>query len=570
MSGLRKFIGSREGGSDVSRPTSQGISHVEGEKERLHAKAQELGYTDLKRSDLLSNSAFEPANASNPRRKINADQHRVKVPGNLLSRNSTGSKSLKSIGHGYDSSSGTPRAVQGLSGKNQETSYDLFDTDAESLEATATFSDFTDPRDAMNHFQGFALSGSSLNKAHGDKNGNSHVSLPIMEERQRAQSHIFDQDGPDNLTEDEEESENEGSREDDSAEDRPEHDGDDNDRMVEEFIVRETTQQPEYTIGFHPRPTEFLSSAKKNMESALALPPLFPENGQDSARKHSNEPLRTIVVPLASRNLGRSASDEKHDQSGQNGQRRLQEANLKQDQVRPNETTHNDAARNILVPKTGTPENMPANNQQVFRENTHKQHGLTNSELPHATISTILRRPHEPGKLPLIDDSGYSPTRDDPNLTTVNARKRATDLDYTPAQLTSMTYEQLSNESFDDDPHPPKKHNPEDHTYTALAEKLQYIYNLKNGDKQHLQQREVFSSMTIAQHEECGDLLIEKFSAIIRMYKEARQQKRKLAIEFEDEVARREEHVRGKKEAVERDLRRLRRAGEDVVKGRDN
>ena len=133
-----------------------------------------------------------------------------------------------------------------------------------------------------------------------------------------------------------------------------------------------------------------------------------------------------------------------------------------------------------------------------------------------------------------------------------------------------MTYEQLTQESFDDSLHPSGEILSEDLANMSLAQKLQQVYDLKRSDKQHLQRREMFSAMAIAQHEECGDLLIENFSAVLTKYKNARQQKRRLAIEFEKEVARREERVRGNKEAVERDLRRLRRAGEDVVKGRDD
>ena len=570
MLGLRKFIGSREGESDHPRTASQGSSHMEGKKERLQAKVQELGYTGLEGNDLLSNPTFEPVNVSNPRRKIIADQHRVKVPINLLNRNNTDSKSLKSIGQSYDSSSRPPRATQSLSEKKEEASHDFFDTDVESLEATATFSDFTDPRDARIDFQGFERSGNRFDQVHGDTYDNPHTPLPILETQQRGESHISDQDDPDDLIEGQDESEYEESRDDDSAGDKPERDGKDDDGMVENLIISESTQQPSYTVGFRSGPRGFPSSVEKDVESALELPPIFPENWQESALKHGNELLRTSVTPLVSRTLVRDALNEEHDQNRHNGQRRLQEVPLKKIQVRPNETTQYDASRNTLLPEAGTSKNISLNNSQVRGQDPQKQSGPTSSEFPRAMVSTTLQRPSEPGKLLFIGDSRNSLAEDGQDLRTSNAYKRATDLDYTYSQLASMTYEQLSSEAFDDDPHSPGKHIREDLTDSPLAGKLQYIYNLKRDDKQHLQRREVFSSMTIAQHEECGDLLIEKFSAILTRYKEARQQKRKLAVEFEDEVARREERVRGKKGAVERDLRRLRRAGEDVVKGRDD
>ena len=83
-----------------------------------------------------------------------------------------------------------------------------------------------------------------------------------------------------------------------------------------------------------------------------------------------------------------------------------------------------------------------------------------------------------------------------------------------------------------------------------------------------MQRQGIFSSLTIEQYEEAGDLLLEKFANVIGRYKEARKSKRMVAKEFEKEVAQREELVRTKTTAVERDLTGLKHAGRKVVQGK--
>lgn len=76
----------------------------------------------------------------------------------------------------------------------------------------------------------------------------------------------------------------------------------------------------------------------------------------------------------------------------------------------------------------------------------------------------------------------------------------------------------------------------------------------------------LFASLTIDTYEECGDLLIERFSEIVRRLKEARQVKRKACRALEEEVALREGWVRRKRACVEGGLGRLRTTGMSVVR----
>ena len=355
MSGLQKFIGSRDGGPDLPRPTCQSSSHAEGKKERLQAKAQELGYTDLEGSDLLTNSAFELPNASHPRRRIVADEHRVKVPVYSFRRDDASAKGFKSIGQSYDPSPGPVRAVHGLPEKQQEASYDPFDTDAESLEATATISDSTDLPGVRINSQGFMRSGNGLDHIYGGSYENWQSPPQVMGEPQRPPSPLSDQDDPKDLTEDEEEIEHGGSRDDGSAEAQPEHGTEYDDRSVEDLVVLETTQHPEYTIGFRSGRTAVPTFAKEIAESALGLHPISPRSGQETAHNHTDELLRMSVTPLAPELMDRSIFHEEPHQNERNRQRRLLGAALEQVQARPNETAHYDAPGKISLSKVSAP-----------------------------------------------------------------------------------------------------------------------------------------------------------------------------------------------------------------------
>lgn len=140
-------------------------------------------------------------------------------------------------------------------------------------------------------------------------------------------------------------------------------------------------------------------------------------------------------------------------------------------------------------------------------------------------------------------------------------RKRARDLDYSLDQLSRMTFEQLRSEPFDHDPGAKEPVLPQEVANGTLAEKLDHMLSLKGNDTKAIRQWTVFASLPIEQYEDCGDLIIEKFTGIIAKFKDARQQRRKVVREFEEEVAKREEQVRGKTSAVEKDLGRLKRGG---------
>ena len=147
--------------------------------------------------------------------------------------------------------------------------------------------------------------------------------------------------------------------------------------------------------------------------------------------------------------------------------------------------------------------------------------------------------------------------------------KRSRDTDYSLDELSAMAFSQLQDEPFHHDPKAPELPLPPDLADAPLPQKLDYILALKedNSTKEH-RRAAFFSSLPLEQYEECGDLIVQEFAKVVSKFKHARQQRRKVAREFEDEIAKREDRVRGKMGAVEKDLGRLRRGGEEVVRGK--
>ncbi|MCJ1370747.1 hypothetical protein MMC20_001960 [Loxospora ochrophaea] len=199
------------------------------------------------------------------------------------------------------------------------------------------------------------------------------------------------------------------------------------------------------------------------------------------------------------------------------------------------------------------------------------------------SISNHAVRPQVPTKSNTFDaselgeeDLNTSPATDDLNQRallpqSIHAQsltpKRPFQLDYDPHHLSSMPYSDLLSEPFEYDPHQPLSILPPSLTNSPLSEKLSYLNSLPDQNQQTEHQAAFFASLPIHEYEECGDLIVERFAAILNKFKEARRARRSVAMEFEEEVARREEAVRAQDGAIGKDMERLKRAGEDVVRG---
>ena len=527
MAGLQQFIGSRD--VDGKLLVNQGRISDQGKQQRLRATIQSLGFTDLNGDEVLSSSTGGAADLVKLNRKRIADQHRIKFPTRPLGRDITGPKVIQGARQSYDSTLAPHQMDDGAHQKNRDTSQSLFDTDADSIEVTATFSDFSDFKDHGNALQ-----------------GNDHQ-----------ETHL---DRVNDVGEDEIVSDFDDSRIESFDGKRPKCGEGEGDPRIDDLKA----QMP-------PEPSRILLlgqiSQSKSPQAGEMISRLAPEMTLDppvlnrnSSSRHPNDPIRSQVMPIASKMVEGGGSYGAEDQTIQSGYQRLPQIFSKPGQGRLDEDARYIPARYPTPQKAAIPEGeILANPRQL----SHK--ALTQNN--EATVLPLASKSSETGIFGGSEGPDAIISQDDMDS---SSRKRATGLDYTTRQLASMTYNRLSSETFDSVPRSPSSEVPEDLAGAILPQKLEYVYSLKRSDKQYLQRREVFSYMNINQYDECGSLLMEKFGNIITRYTDARQQKRKAAKEFEDEVAVREEHVRGISEGVDGDLRRLKTAGEDVIRGSDN
>lgn len=147
-------------------------------------------------------------------------------------------------------------------------------------------------------------------------------------------------------------------------------------------------------------------------------------------------------------------------------------------------------------------------------------------------------------------------------------RKRNRNLDHGRGQLSSMTFKQLSNEPFNLACDAARASLPQEFSNGNLSAKMDYIVEkLKEDDAKNVQRMAFFSSLPIDQYEECARIMVGRFGDILSKFTEASRQRRLAAKDFEDEIAKREACVGGKTTAVDKDLGRLKRGGEEVVRG---
>ncbi|KZF25408.1 hypothetical protein L228DRAFT_244243 [Xylona heveae TC161] len=135
-------------------------------------------------------------------------------------------------------------------------------------------------------------------------------------------------------------------------------------------------------------------------------------------------------------------------------------------------------------------------------------------------------------------------------------------LDYDPSRFSEMDYSELRDQPFDSDPNAPPSVFPPEMEAQALSERINLVIA-----RPREQQRRFFSSLTIDEWEDCGDLFVERFGELIAKMKDTRRAKRKALAAFEDDIAVREETVKNKKISIDEALQNMRRGGQDVLRG---
>jgi hypothetical protein len=133
--------------------------------------------------------------------------------------------------------------------------------------------------------------------------------------------------------------------------------------------------------------------------------------------------------------------------------------------------------------------------------------------------------------------------------------------DYDPEVLNKMAYEELKNESFDTDPRGVDQPLSDEMLQKPLVERLTHVQNNFDSDRQ----AKFFQALPTGEWEDAGDWFLDKFSNIIQRTREARQAKRKLAQEFEDEIEKRHKHVNKKQQQVDNALSKMQAQGEGLM-----
>ncbi|KAK3686407.1 hypothetical protein LTR37_019838 [Vermiconidia calcicola] len=135
-------------------------------------------------------------------------------------------------------------------------------------------------------------------------------------------------------------------------------------------------------------------------------------------------------------------------------------------------------------------------------------------------------------------------------------------LDYEAPELFQMDYRALKGQSFDVDPNAAEFKLPSEQQNDSLADKLSTVAVFQAEDQAHF-----FKYLSLDEWEQSGDWFLGRFSEIVGKLKSARQEKRKAARTFEDEIEQRHTEVGRKRKNIEGSLREMKETGGKVLEG---
>ena len=135
-------------------------------------------------------------------------------------------------------------------------------------------------------------------------------------------------------------------------------------------------------------------------------------------------------------------------------------------------------------------------------------------------------------------------------------------LDYEPPVLFELEYTSLRNESFDTDPNGKTFDIPNVEQDASLDTRLCALSKHEPQD-----QADYLASIPMREWEEAGDWFLTQFSGVLGKLKDARQQKRRAAKCFEDEIESRHGAVSKKRKLTEDELGSMKKSGGQVLQG---
>ncbi|PYH90821.1 hypothetical protein BO71DRAFT_452520 [Aspergillus ellipticus CBS 707.79] len=150
------------------------------------------------------------------------------------------------------------------------------------------------------------------------------------------------------------------------------------------------------------------------------------------------------------------------------------------------------------------------------------------------------------------------------------SKKRTIEPDYPPHVLRQKTFQELQSEPFDytptaapTEPTPTVSNNSAPGPEATPEEKMAFLFNAPDKGR-----RDFFSTLSINEWEDYGDLLIDQFSAALTKMKDLRHARRKTAAAFEAEVKRRHDDVEEQSTDLSKKFEEMRNGGAEVLRGR--
>jgi hypothetical protein len=135
-------------------------------------------------------------------------------------------------------------------------------------------------------------------------------------------------------------------------------------------------------------------------------------------------------------------------------------------------------------------------------------------------------------------------------------------LDFDPETLFKMPYKDLQKQPFDEDlnqdKHPSLIGLPK-----SLNDRMKLFKSVPAEN-----QAAFLASLSIDEWEEAGEWLMKQFGTVMDKVAKARRERRKVATEFEDRLAARDAEVRKKTVDVTVALKDIKKAGEDMLRGK--
>lgn len=247
-------------------------------------------------------------------------------------------------------------------------------------------------------------------------------------------------------------------------------------------------------------------------------------------------------------------------------------------QARPQGGTESTSFKPSISANTAQPASVPATQQVPRNIPQQKQHGVAAvdrvcSPQPNQILKT-KKRTHTPTSVQPTTELGHEHEQrvdreDDhqaklPDLSQQQMQRESpeADLDYNPPGLFDMSYLDLKGQSFDIDPSGTSPKLSAIQQDDTLESKIEQVAAIQPED-----QVDFFSSLPIDEWEQAGEWFLGQFSGIVSRLKDARQEKRKAAKQFEDEIEKRYNEISKKRKQTEDSLGEMKKSGGQVLQG---